>query len=179
MHKHGRNDKYVKIYTWLIYICITTSCSIHNRIVIHQTFGLLYGSPLQWHWETCWEVYTAIMKNYCKWTCEKRNKTDMTAINRTRQNNISLHRLRNVWWGSDRGALYRGLESSVSVDWSGSWLQVFGVVTDMWGFVSTAAASSLAMSCWWFDHCMLSQCRHFCITICQCSFVLFHLKLQY
>ena len=49
-------------------------------------------------------------------------------------------------------------------------LQVFSVVTDMTGFVSTAAASSLAMSCWWFDYCMLSLCKHLRITICQCSF---------
>ena len=118
MHKHSRNDKYVKIYTWLIYICITTSCSIHNKIVIHQTFWLLYSSPLQWHWETCWEVYTAIMKLLqVDWQEEKQIWQQSTELDRT-----AFH---YTGWGmsggSDRGALYRGLESSVSVDWSGSW----------------------------------------------------------
>ena len=72
---HGNAQKYTdtagmiihslkksKIYTHMIDLyCINTSCSTHNKIVIHQIFQLPYSSPLQWPIEKHVERYIQLI----------------------------------------------------------------------------------------------------------------------
>ena len=94
----------------------------------------------------------------------------------------TLSTLMSVWWwvGSDKGIIYWGEESSISVHW-------IRFLTDMPCFKCLATVhvgvcinnyrilpSNVVM----VVHCMFSQCGHTGVTVCQCPSVFFNPELQ-